>query len=239
MRCASVLLVLLVLGSFALHRDPGDQVQLGPAAADCRPAPRRRRRGQPPGPLGTRYAIELRSFSGKRAGKMRSPSRPPCAKPARSPVSGSSTTATAPPSTRAASAGRTTTTPRPVSNASAGPGSRAAAPFRRAEMISIDPNREGVADRWDLRPHHGLRSLAVELYDAARPETSASGPKTAPPSCVRKRPGRLLLPGQLPGLRVRGAFSIPRWTTCCRAASRFPAPHPGAAKTLPPDPAQR
>jgi len=39
-------------------------------------------------------------------------------------------------------------------------------PFRRAEMVAIDPNREGVADRWDLRPHHGLRSLAVELYDA-------------------------------------------------------------------------
>lgn len=39
-------------------------------------------------------------------------------------------------------------------------------PFRRAELVPIDPNREGVADRWDLRPHHGLRSLVVEIYDA-------------------------------------------------------------------------
>jgi len=39
-------------------------------------------------------------------------------------------------------------------------------PFRRAEIVTIDPNREGVADRWDLRPHHGMRSLVVELYDA-------------------------------------------------------------------------
>ncbi len=40
-------------------------------------------------------------------------------------------------------------------------------PFRRAEMTPIDPNREGVADRWDLRPHHGMRSLVVELFDTS------------------------------------------------------------------------
>ena len=41
-------------------------------------------------------------------------------------------------------------------------------PFRRVEMVAIDPNREGVADRWDLRPHHGMRSLAVEIFDAGK-----------------------------------------------------------------------
>ncbi len=39
-------------------------------------------------------------------------------------------------------------------------------PFRRAKMTSIIPDHQGVADRWDLRPHRGLRSLMVEMYDA-------------------------------------------------------------------------
>lgn len=40
-------------------------------------------------------------------------------------------------------------------------------PFRGAQMISIAQDHQGVADRWDLRPHRGLRSLMVELYDAS------------------------------------------------------------------------
>ncbi len=38
-------------------------------------------------------------------------------------------------------------------------------PFRRAELVAINPERSGVTGRWDLRQHRGYRSLVLEVFD--------------------------------------------------------------------------